>query len=150
MNTILMIFTKVAVGVFGFFAIVIAVIFGGAWLQTATSTEEVPTPAIVADKGPTLTDASAAGACMQFIRKSLHDPDSAEFGMSTEASITIKDTHALVLRDVRAKNGFGALRKTTFGCVLEARGEMIFPVAIFENGKQSKKVTQRIKQLKLM
>ncbi len=103
-------------------------------------------PAVVS---PEMSEASAAGACMMFIKRSLHDPDSAEFGMTKDATINIRDGRALVLREVRAKNGFGAMRKTVFGCILEKRGDMIMPVSIFENGKQNKRVNDRIKKWKL-
>ncbi len=92
---------------------------------------------------------TAAGACMMFIQRSLHDPSSAEFEHSRSAVVSINGPNALVLRPVRAKNGFGAIRRSQFGCIVQERGANVVPISVFEVGKQSKAVNAKARQLGL-
>lgn len=61
--------------------------------------------------------AGARGACLISIRKILHDPDSADFGLTSDwlTGETSAGT-IVVLTKVRAKNGFGAYRLGGYRC----------------------------------
>lgn len=66
---------------------------------------------------------AARGACLIALKRSLHDPGSAEFGLTSEWPSRIgPDGRATVVPRVRAKNAFGALRLTEFHCVVERSG----------------------------
>ncbi len=85
----------------------------------------------------------ATGACMEFIKKGLHDPNSAEFPHSDEASVLLKENRAFVIRSVRSKNAFGALRLSEFACFMEKRDSIIYPALVTEkgsNGEQMQKL----------
>ena len=58
-------------------------------------------------------------ACEEFVKRSLHDPDSAQFEDSDTffAEETKPDSYRVQAR-LRAKNGFGALRKIVVECRL--------------------------------
>ncbi|GGX01580.1 hypothetical protein GCM10011282_04400 [Undibacterium macrobrachii] len=90
----------------------------------------------VVPKPDVFSDASADGACMLYIKKMLHDPDSAQFEHSRESSIIANGARAVVVRSVRAKNAFGAMRKKDFWCFLELRNDQIYPVFIGEDGNE--------------
>ncbi len=61
----------------------------------------------------------AKAHCMQMIKQHLHNPDSAEFAHTSEASANKDETGAWrVVFPVRAENGFGALRLVNFECML--------------------------------
>lgn len=82
-----------------------------------------------------ITSQSASGGCMLFIKQLLHDPDSAEFGPSQEAGVSLKGNRAVVIRSVRAANGFGAKRLDEFICFMENRGGIITPILVTQKGK---------------
>lgn len=66
---------------------------------------------------------SARGGCLIALKRMLHDPGSAEFGPTREwPTTTADDGKVTVLARVRAKNGFGAMRLSTFRCVVEPVG----------------------------
>lgn len=73
-------------------------------------------------KEPTFEDyvSAAKSACKQQIRRSLHDPDSAEFPPADAFTVSNEQGSSKfeVAVNVRAKNGFGALRLTSFTCVI--------------------------------
>lgn len=66
---------------------------------------------------------SARGGCLIALKRSLHDPGSAEFGQTSEWQTSTDDSgRVTVLARVRARNGFGAMRLSTFRCVVEPAG----------------------------
>lgn len=66
---------------------------------------------------------SARGACLIMLKRTLHDPGSAEFGLTSEWLSSIGDDgNAHILARLRAKNAFGALRLATYICVVERVG----------------------------
>lgn len=68
--------------------------------------------------------ASARGACMLFIKQILHDPSSAEFGHSSDALVNREqDGTWTVVRSVRSKNAFNAMRLSNFECHLKLNGD---------------------------
>ena len=76
---------------------------------------------------------SATGACMLFIKQSLHDPDSAEFGSSKDAVVEqVDETTWKVQRSVRAKNAFNALRLSNFECKMKSEGDTWQPIDVKE------------------
>ena len=87
----------------------------------------------------------ASGACMLSIKKILHDPDSAEFAHSKEASVLLLENRAFVIRSVRSKNAFGAMRLNDFACFLELRNGSIYPVLVREKGTDTKLVEKMMK-----
>lgn len=78
------------------------------------------------------TRQEASGACMLFIKQLLHDPGTAEFGHSQEATVILKGNRATVIRRVRAVNAYGAKRLGEFKCVMEKRGRDIIPVSVIQ------------------
>jgi len=64
--------------------------------------------------------ATARGACLITLKKSLHDPDSAEIP-STQTWPAVDDTKGIVLVQptLRAKNGFGAMRVGVWACKVQ-------------------------------
>lgn len=89
---------------------------------------------------------SATGACMLFIKKVLHDPGSAEFSHGNEAYVLLLDNRAFVIRSVRSKNAFGAMRLNDFSCFLELRNGSIYPVLVKEKGTDTKLVEKMMKK----
>lgn len=79
--------------------------------------------------------ASAGGACMEFIKRTLHDPSTAQFEHSSEAQIEIVGDRAAVTRTVRAKNALGAVRATRFVCLLSLEGGNVRGHAVGEVGR---------------
>ena len=66
---------------------------------------------------------SASGACMQFIKQVLNDPDSAEFSNSSESVVSeTAPNQWTVQREVRAKNAFNAIRLSNFECKMTFDG----------------------------
>jgi len=66
---------------------------------------------------------SARGACLITLKRTLHDPGSAQFGLTSEWPSSIADDgKAHVLARFRAKNAFGALRLVNYICVVERVG----------------------------
>jgi len=65
---------------------------------------------------------SALGACMTWIKQSLHDPSSAEFMDSSSANATEQDGVWTVIRAVRAKNAFNSTRLGMFECKMRSAG----------------------------
>jgi hypothetical protein len=72
-----------------------------------------------ADEKPAVSDGEAASImCADFIKKSLRDPDSAEFitePISTPALRNPEGSYSVLLT-VRAVNGFGGKNVETFNC----------------------------------
>lgn len=83
---------------------------------------------------------------MHFIKKILHDPDSAKFEHSDEADVLIKGNRAMVIRSVRAKNAYGALRLTEFMCLMEINNGVITPALVTQKGENSAKAKAIIKK----
>lgn len=96
-----------------------------------------------------MTRQAATGGCMLFIKSALHDPDSATFGHSSEAEVLIKGNRAMVIRKVRAKNGFGAVRLTEFMCLMESNGGVITAAFVAPRGENSAQSAAIIKKWKL-
>lgn len=88
----------------------------------------------------------ATGGCMLFIKQRLHDPDSAKFGHSDEAVVHVKGNRAMVIRSVRATNGFGALRLTEFMCLLELNAGTITPVFVAPKGENPEQARAILKK----
>lgn len=87
----------------------------------------------------------ATGSCMELIKRILHDPDSAKFEHSDQSSVKLNGNRAFVIQSVRAKNGFGAMRKKDFACFLEMRGGEIYPVLVAGEGEHLQEVSVLIK-----
>ncbi len=70
---------------------------------------------------------NARFACEEFVKKTLHDPGSAEFDDFREFWAKEERPHLYhVQASLRAKNGFGALRKLTVDCrITETKGNWI-------------------------
>ena len=92
-----------------------------------------------------ITSQSASGGCMLFIKQLLHDPESAEFGNSQEATVILKRNRAVVIRSVRAKNGFGAKRLEEFICFMENRGDIITPILVTQKGENVAQTKELLK-----
>lgn len=61
----------------------------------------------------------AAGACILLTQRALNDPDSAQFPLASEASVSKTKNGLWKVRfNGRAKNGYGALVLKTFRCTL--------------------------------
>lgn len=76
---------------------------------------------------------SASGACMSFIKQMLHDPDSAEFGHSSEAYVNEEKPGIWkVQREVRAKNAFNAMRLSTFECNMQLNNNAWNAISVTE------------------
>jgi hypothetical protein len=97
-----------------------------------------------------ITRQSATGGCMLFIKKLLHDPDSATFDHSREASVILKGNRAMVIRSVRANNAFGAKRLTEFMCLMELNNGIITPVLITPRGENSDQARALLKKWKML
>lgn len=97
-----------------------------------------------------MTRQSATGGCMLFIKKLLHDPDSATFGHSSEASVILKGNRAMVIRSVRAKNAYGAKVLTEFMCLMELNNGIIGPVLITPKGENESKARAILKKWKML
>ena len=66
---------------------------------------------------------AARGACLLMLKQTLHDPGSAEFGLTSEWPSSIGDDgNAHILARLRAKNSFGALTLANYICVAEPVG----------------------------
>jgi len=74
---------------------------------------------------------------MLFIKKLLHDPDSATFGHSSEASVILKGNRAMVIRSVRAKNAYGAKVLTEFMCLMELNNGIVTPAFVAPKGENA-------------
>ena len=83
---------------------------------------------------------------MLFIKQMLHDPDSAEFGHSQEAAVSLKGNRAMVIRSVRATNGFGTKRLEEFICFMENRGGVITPILIAQKGQNAAQIKALLKK----
>lgn len=93
---------------------------------------------------------AATGACMLFIKKVLHDPDSATFEHSSEAQVLLKGNRALVIRSVRANNAFGAKRLTEFICLLEVNNGGITAAFIAPHGQDTARAQAIVKKWGLL
>jgi hypothetical protein len=60
--------------------------------------------------------------CRSFIRSNLHDPASAEFPLGRFVSEKQPDGSWVVVREVRAPNGFNAMRLANFSCKVSYSG----------------------------
>lgn len=65
---------------------------------------------------------SARFVCQEFVRRSLHDPSSAEFGSRHEYRTKLQAGVYHVQVEVRAKNAFNATRLAVFDCKTRLRG----------------------------
>lgn len=76
---------------------------------------------------------SAGGACLELIKLSLHDPDSAIFEHSSKNIITEESGNIyIVKRNVTAKNAFNAMRKSTFECKMRFDNDSWHAISIIE------------------
>jgi hypothetical protein len=115
----------------GFFAFVV----GSCILsQQSTHSPAPATPEQLAAKTASDRRHTATGGCREFIKRKLHDPESAEFGHSSEASVEYHADRAMVVRSVRAKNAFGAMRLTEFICVMEMKDGQVRALIVAERG----------------
>lgn len=73
---------------------------------------------------------AARGACMLFIKQSLHDPDSAQFDSSDTAYVSSVGNVWTVQRGVRAKNAFNATRRAVYECKMREEGENWVPLSV--------------------
>lgn len=74
---------------------------------------------------------TARGACILALEKTLHDPKSAEMGISSAWFIEDRpDGTILVQPTVRAKNAMGAFINATWDCVVKPEGEMVKVVSL--------------------
>lgn len=93
---------------------------------------------------------SAAGACMTLIKRNLHDPDSATFDSSKDATVFIHLNKAYVVRSVRAKNGFGAMRLQEYECLLSIKDDDISVFYLGVRGEKNSEVRQILKEWGMM
>lgn len=76
---------------------------------------------------------SARYACKEFVKRSLNDPDAAQFDSAGEYFTQKQgDGKYRVEVTVRAKNGFNALRHIAVNCVTQKSGERWLPVSVKE------------------
>lgn len=87
---------------------------------------------------------------MLFIKQQLHDPASAKFGHSNEAVVRIEGSRAMVIRSVRAVNGYGAVRTVDFMCLMELKNGVIMPVLVTERGGNTAAATAILKKWKML
>lgn len=80
-------------------------------------------------------DATVRGLCMMQIKAALHDPDSAEFESSATTTVRRDVDTWTVLRPVRAKNSFNAVRRSVFECRYKLVGKDFQLLGIREAGK---------------
>lgn len=88
-----------------------------------------PPPPKTAEQIKADRESSARGACMETIKKFLHDPDSAEFQSGGYAQAGADDIWT-VQRVVRAKNAFGAYRLSTMECQLKYSEGQWYPLNV--------------------
>jgi len=108
-----------------------------------------PAPAQPAKAPEGMTRRTATAYCMQFIKQALHDPGSADFANSDEATVQIKGSRAMVIRSVRAKNAFGALRLQEFMCLLEEKGGKVTAAFVGPKGENAALASSILEQWKL-
>lgn len=101
----------------------ITVLFFG--LQSISSNPASTAPSPLRDPSE-----SARGACMLFIKQTLHDPDSADFGVSSDSEVTHRDNIWIVRRQVRGKNAFNAKRLAVFECKMREEGMNWVPLSV--------------------
>jgi hypothetical protein len=73
-------------------------------------------------KAPADPAPAARSACRQFIERSLHDPGSAEWTDSWTWTTSNTGDQWSVVAHYRAKNAFGAYRKTATHCLMNREG----------------------------
>jgi hypothetical protein len=88
----------------------------------------------------------ALGGCLMSIKEGLHDPDSATVGNASDANVLIKGNRAMVMFNVRAKNGFGAMRLMEFMCLLELNNGMLTTAFVGAKGQNSAKARSILKK----
>jgi hypothetical protein len=122
----------------GFFALTVVV-----WISTANETRQrTPAPAqetaeqVAARKAASLRNMAIVG-CAEFAKQKLHDPASAQFAPKSEATLELNGSRAVVVRSVRAKNAFGAMRLTEFVCMLEVNEKEVRSVIVAERGQET-------------
>lgn len=86
-----------------------------------TSDDENALPRDVAEEQQD-PSVEARGACREFVRRALNDPDSAQWepGTSWERA-ELEDGRWIVYPELRARNAFNALIRTRFECIVEQR-----------------------------
>jgi hypothetical protein len=107
------------------------------------------TPAVAAALPSEMTRRLATGGCMEYVKQRLHDPGSAEFMHSDEATVILKGNRGMAIRSVRATNGFGAKRLSQFICFLELQGGNVIPVLIAQQGQHDAEVRALLKKWKM-
>lgn len=99
-------------------------------IDTASALAQLPA---VRAQPPTAEDldAQARFACREYVKLNLHDPDSAEFGLYRSFPVTHKKSGAVVVQvNLRARNGFNAMRQAVFNCGLVRMTDYYLPVSI--------------------
>lgn len=98
--------------------IALAGTFGGSKPSPSTAAEDI--------------NATARGLCMMWIKEQLHDPASAEFEHSSSTLIAKNGDVWTVVRPLRAKNGFNAMRSTSFVCTMKKSGTSFDKIKVTE------------------
>lgn len=75
-------------------------------------------------------EATVRGLCMMDIKRSLNDPDSAEFEHSSSTIASKNGEVWTVQRPVRAKNAFNATRRAVFECRYRQSGEKMTLISV--------------------
>lgn len=74
---------------------------------------------------------SARGACLITLKEQLHDPDSAQFGLTSNWYTSERKDGTILVQPVgRAKNAFGAYINSTWECVVRPEGTNIRVLAL--------------------
>ena len=87
--------------------------------ETGDGGSDAPTEVAEEPRDPSL---GARGACREFVRRILNDPDSAQWepGTSWERA-ELEDGKWIVYPELRARNAFNALILSRFECIVEPR-----------------------------
>lgn len=119
---------------------IVALFFGAVLFNMISRSGNTVTSSNQAPLSNDVTRREATGACMEFVKKILHDPDSAKFPHSDEAAVFLKENRAFVIRSVRSKNAFGTVRLSEFACFLEKNNGQIYATLVAEKGNKSAEV----------
>jgi hypothetical protein len=98
--------------------------------ETSDDSSTAPSEVAEEQRDPSL---GARGACREFVRRVLNDPDSAQWepGTSWERA-ELDDGKWIVYPELRARNSFNALIRTRFECIVEPRDGNWYLVSLEE------------------
>lgn len=118
----------VADSYWGFGRVLVAVAFTFGLFTCISKLSESPInpQPVTAGQSKADVDRAARYACRDFIRKSLHDPASADLSEWNQADVTQPSANTSVfevLMKVRAKNAFNATRLKTMACRVTKNGD---------------------------